>query len=123
ADSALDPFSLRLDAFDAQYEFDPKARQWHPLGFQATMSTRERGGEWEQRVLEVNSPLEVGGTQVYLLGNGYAPVVTVRNADGVEVFHQAVPFLAQDANLRSLGVIKVADGLSDQLGLTGFFYP
>lgn len=123
-DSALEPYSLRLDDFAAQYEFDDSAGQWHPLGYQATMSTRAPGGEWTQApALEVNAPLEVGGTHVYLLGNGFAPVLTVRDPDGVEVFHQAVPFLAQDSNLTSGGVVKVPDGLSDQLALQGFFYP
>ncbi|MGC5124264.1 cytochrome c biogenesis protein ResB, partial [Escherichia coli] len=60
---------------------------------------------------------------VYLLGNGYAPTVTIRNAQGVEVFHDSVAFLPQDANMTSLGVIKVADGMPQQLGLIGFFYP
>jgi cytochrome c biogenesis protein len=34
-----------------------------------------------------------------------------------------VPFLAQDTNMTSLGVIKVPDGMPEQLGLVGFFYP
>src|SRR4029079_1879961 len=34
-----------------------------------------------------------------------------------------IPFLAQDANLTSLGVVKVPDGLAEQLGMIGFFYP
>jgi len=34
-----------------------------------------------------------------------------------------VPFLPQDSNLTSLGVVKVPDGLEDQLGMIGFFYP
>src|SRR5690606_26530831 len=96
---------------------------WHPLDYEAHMSVRERGGEWRDASIQVNSPLEIAGTQVYLLGNGYAPVVTVRDADGEEVFHQAVPFRAFDSNLSSEGVIKVPDGLSAQLGLQGFFYP
>lgn len=122
-DSALEPFGLRLDAFDSTYQFDEKAGTWHPLDFDATMGVRERGGDWRSETLKVNSPLEVGGTQVYLLANGYAPIVTVRDPEGEVVFRQAVPFLAQDGNLTSGGVIKVLDGLSDQLGMMGFFYP
>ena len=122
-DTALEPFDLRLDEFTGSYEFDQDARTWHPLSFVAEMSTRQPGGDWTDATLEVNSPLEIGGAQVYLLGNGYAPIVTVRDPDGIEVFHGAVPFLASDANLSSAGVIKVPDGLSDQLGMRGFFYP
>ena len=36
--------------------------------------------------IKVNSPLTIGGTEVYLLGNGYAPVITVRDPDGEAVF-------------------------------------
>jgi cytochrome c biogenesis protein len=119
----LDPYGLRLDAFESSYEFEEKTGTWHPLDFDATMGVRVGGGDWRTETLKVNSPLEVGGTQVYLLANGYAPIVTVRDPEGEVVFRQAVPFLAQDGNLTSGGVIKVPDGLSDQLGMTGFFYP
>jgi len=34
-----------------------------------------------------------------------------------------VPFLPQDANLTSIGVVKVPDGLPEQVGMVGFFYP
>jgi cytochrome c biogenesis protein len=123
ADTALEPFGLRLEGFDSSYQFDDKTGVWHPLDFDATMGIRERGGEWRSEILKVNSPLAVGGAQVYLLANGYAPIVTVRDPDGAVVFQQAVPFLATDGNLTSGGVIKVPDGLSDQLGMRGFFYP
>lgn len=120
-DTSLAPFSLRLDSFDAEYTF--RDGGWHPLDYDANVSVREPGGDWTDTVIKVNSPLAVGGSQIYLLGNGYAPIVTIRDPHGVEVFSGAVPFLAEDANLRSFGVIKVPDGLSAQLGLTGFFYP
>jgi cytochrome c biogenesis protein len=123
ADSALEPFGLRLEAFDSSYEFNQNSGVWNPVDFDATMGVREQGGEWRTETLKVNSPLEVGGTQVYLLANGYAPIVTVRDPDGEVVFSGPVPFLATDGNLTSGGVIKVPDGLSDQVGMRGFFYP
>jgi cytochrome c biogenesis protein len=39
------------------------------------------------------------------------------------VFTDSVPFLPQDANLTSIGVVKVPDGMPEQLGMVGFFYP
>jgi cytochrome c biogenesis protein len=57
------------------------------------------------------------------LGNGFAPWVTVTSASGDVVFSQPVAFLPQDSNLTSLGIVKIPDGLSEQLGLVGFFYP
>lgn len=122
-DSALDPYSLRLDSFEPEYALDPETRVWHPLDFDATVAVREPGGDWESRTLKVNSPLSVGGTEVYLLGNGYAPVVTVRDPDGGVVATGPVPFLPQNAELFSVGVVKVPDGLTDQLGMIGLFYP
>jgi cytochrome c biogenesis protein len=122
-EGALEPFSVRLDDFDGVYQLDPSSGVYQPTDFTAHLSTRAPGGDWAEADLKVNSPLEVGGTKVYLLGNGYAPVVTVRDADGEVAFSGPVAFLPQDGNLRSLGVIKVPDGLDEQLGLRGFFYP
>ena len=65
----------------------------------------------------------LGGTNLYLLGNGYAPVLTVRDADGKVVWSQPTPFLPLDANLGSTCVIKVPDGLDQQIGMIGFLYP
>jgi cytochrome c biogenesis protein len=123
AESALEPYSLRLDEFDGRYELDASSGQWHPTDYEARVSVREPGGDWRPASIKVNSPLTVGGTDVYLLGNGYAPVITVRDAEGVAVFSGAVPFLPLDPNLKSRGVIKVPDGLDEQLGMQGFFYP
>ncbi|MGN6273980.1 MAG: cytochrome c biogenesis protein ResB [Protaetiibacter sp.] len=122
-ESALEPFSVRLDEFDGVYQLDPSSGVYQPTDFTAHLSTRAPGGDWTPADLKVNHPLEVGGTKVYLLGNGYAPVVTVRDADGEVAFAGPVAFLPQDGNLRSLGVIKVPDGLDEQLGFLGFFYP
>ena len=84
---------------------------------------RAPGERAEAGDVKVNDPLDIGGTEVYLLGNGYAPTITVRDPDGKVVFTDSVPFLPQDANLTSLGVVKVPDGLAEQLGMVGFFYP
>jgi cytochrome c biogenesis protein len=121
SESALEPYTLRLDDFEPTYDFQDGV--WHPLDFDAQLSVRERGGDWVPVSLRVNQPLEVGGTQVYLLGNGFAPVITVRDPDGEVVFAEAVPFLPQDGNLTSLGVVKIPDGLDAQLGMRAGYYP
>jgi len=121
-DARLDPYGIRLDEFDAEYGLDQTTGVVQPLDFTASMTVVENGEE-EQRTLKVNEPLSIGGTNLYLLGNGFAPEITVRDADGDVVFSEAVPFLPQDANLTSIGVIKVPDGLREQLGMIGFFYP
>ena len=39
-------------------------------------------GEEKHYDLRVNHPLTIGGTELFLIGHGYAPVVTVRDGDG-----------------------------------------
>jgi cytochrome c biogenesis protein len=49
--------------------------------------------------------------------------VTVRDAQGNAVFSGAVPFLAQDNNYKSVGVVKVTGAQPKQLGFSGLFLP
>ena len=117
--ASLVPFSLTLDRFTA--EFDARSR---PTDFRAAVTLREPGAADRTDVIEVNTPLDAGGAKVYLQGNGYAPQVTVRDADGNVAFAGAVPFLPKDAAYRSEGVVKVPDVTSgDQLGFAGSLLP
>lgn len=43
--------------------------------------------------VEINKPLNVSGTKVFLLEHGYAPVVTVRDGKGNAVRSGPVAFL------------------------------
>jgi cytochrome c biogenesis protein len=122
SDDTLQPFTLRLDSFDATYETQNLNAFGQPTDYSAHVTTTQDGAESTGEV-KVNSPLKIGGSDVYLLGNGYAPTLTVKNASGDVVFTDSVPFLPQDANLTSLGVIKITDGLPEQIGMIGFFYP
>lgn len=119
----LVPFSIALDDLEAVYEQENQNAFGQPTDFTATVTVTERGGEPQQRTIKVNEPLHVGGSEVYLLGNGYAPVLTIRDPDGAVVSEQAVPCRPTDGNLTSVCVFKVPDGLPEQVGLLGFFYP
>ena len=121
-DSALAPFTIKLDRFQATYETQATRSFGMPLDYEASVSTTE-GGVPNESTIKVNDPLSIGNSSIYLLGNGYAPTITVKDPTGNVVFTDSVPFLPQDANLTSLGVVKVTDGLASQLGLIGFFYP
>jgi cytochrome c biogenesis protein len=120
---SLSPYSVTLDRLDVTYESANKNAIGQPLDYTAHVTTKNPSGETEKRTIKVNEPLEIGGTNVYLLGNGYAPQITVRDPSGQVVFQDSVPFLQQDANYTSLGIVKVPDGLKKQLGMIGFFYP
>ena len=119
---ALTPYSLTLDRFDVSYvpSGEQGAGQAGDFAAHVTTQVGDDTGEGEVRV---NHPLDVAGDRVYLLGNGYAPTITVRNAAGDVVFSDSVPFLPQDTNMTSLGVVKIPDGMPEQMGLVGFFYP
>ena len=122
-DQALQPFRLTLDDFDAQYEEDSVRAYGHPIDYTASVTTWLPGEEGVKSTIKVNEPLEVGGSHLFLLGNGYAPTITVRDGEGNVAFTASVPFLPQDVNLTSTGVIRVPDALPEQLAFLAFFYP
>ncbi|MCU1597496.1 MAG: resB [Glaciihabitans sp.] len=119
----LTPYSLTLTKFTAIYETQNINAIGTPIDYTAYVTTQVPGQKPKKQTIKVNTPLRLGNTDVYLLGNGYAPVITVRNPKGKVVFSQDVPFIPQDTNLTSQGIIKIPFGLSKQLGMIGFFYP
>jgi cytochrome c biogenesis protein len=119
----LTPYSMTLERFDVTYVPAGESGQGMAGDFAAHLTTQLPGDEPREGEVRVNHPLEMAGDRVYLMGNGYAPTITIRDSDGRAVFQDSVPFLPQDNNMTSLGVVKVPDGLSDQIGLVGFFYP
>ena len=125
-DSTLPAFGVRFDSFDAEY-VSPDDGNIAALGkatdYTANVTLFGTDGSESQQTIKVNHPLRTEGAQVYLLANGYAPKLTIRNPEGEVVYDEAVAFVPQDKNLTSLGVIKVPYGLGEQLGLRGFFYP
>jgi cytochrome c biogenesis protein len=119
----LPPFSLQLDRFDARFVIDGP-QQGQPREFAAYGSyVTEPGTDPVPYDIEVNHPLDVGDSSVYLVGQGYAPVVTVRDGAGEVVFSGPVPFLPEDASYTSSGVIKVSEAAPAELGFEGFFLP
>jgi len=122
--NTLDPYRLTLTGLDVVYERHNIKAFGQPLDFTAHVRVGDqRESSAQDAIVKVNQPLTTHSTDIYLLGNGYAPKITVRNAAGNVVFTDSVPFLPQDANLTSIGVVKVPDGMPQQLGLVGFFYP
>ena len=121
--SSLPPYTITLDKFTTVYEEQNANAIGQPVDYTAEVTTQIKGEEPQKQVIKVNEPLRIAGTDVYLLGNGYAPTVTVRDPVGNVIFTDSVNFLPQDRNLTSLGVIKLPDGLEEQVGLIGFFYP
>ncbi|RRJ86013.1 cytochrome c biogenesis protein ResB [Gulosibacter macacae] len=119
----LPPYSLTLDRLDVTYETENPNAIGTPLDYTANVTVQQPGQPVHGDTVRVNSPLRVEGTDVYLLANGYAPTIVVRDPEGREVFRDSVPFIPQDSFLTSTGVVKVPDGLAEQVGFVGFFYP
>lgn len=122
-DASLPPFSLGLEDLEVRYLNNDPKNLGFIIDYIATVSTRTPGAEPTTSVIRVNEPLTLFGIDIFLLGNGYAPSIVVRDPQGRKVLDEAVAFLPQDGNLTSLGVVKVPDGLAEQVGIVGFFYP
>ena len=126
---SLAPFSFTLDKFTGTYERRGPQRGT-PRTYEAHVTYAEGAyGKPKKTVIRVNEPLVIGSTKVYLNAHGYAPVVSVKDGKGKEVYRNAVPLLPIDNNITSTGAIKVMDGYRDkngkkeQLGFQAFFVP
>ncbi|WP_436698983.1 cytochrome c biogenesis protein ResB [Nocardioides sp. BYT-33-1] len=91
--------------------------------FEAALTYQVGDGEPKEYGLRVNHPLELNGTDVFLIGHGYAPVITVRDGTGQVVHTGPTVFLPRDASFLSYGVVKVPTAKPGQIGLDGLFFP
>ncbi|WP_435202387.1 cytochrome c biogenesis protein ResB [Janibacter sp. GS2] len=125
-EESLSPFGMTVDKMTADFnDREPGSQTFgQPRDFEAHVTGEEADGQKFTDIVKVNGPLEMKDATVFLLGNGYAPVVTVKDDDGKVLFKGATPFLAQDGNYRSTGAIKVgAANEPEQFGFVGLFLP
>jgi cytochrome c biogenesis protein len=119
----LPPFSMQVQQVDARFQMTGPQRGAPRLFAARGMYEPKPGAEPRRFDIRVNHPLEIGGTSVFLVGQGYAPVIKVTDARGNVAFEDAVPFLPSDGTYTSTGVIKVPDAEPKGLGFQGFFLP
>jgi cytochrome c biogenesis protein len=120
--AGLAPFSFTLDTFTVDFERSD-AQRGAPRLFEADVTYRSSPDATPvATTIQVNSPLDVDGAKVFLVGHGYAPHFVVRDSTGAVVFDDSVVFLPQDGNFTSTGVVKVPDA-DPPLGLNGLFLP
>jgi cytochrome c biogenesis protein len=119
---SLEPFTMSLDKFEVDFDILNPTSIGSPTDFRAFVTVFD-GESAESSVVRVNYPAAVPSAHVYLTGNGYAPVITVRDGSGQIAFSGPVVFLPQDGNYTSLGVVKAPDASPEQIGIIGFFYP
>jgi cytochrome c biogenesis protein len=122
-DSDMEPFSFSIDDFSVDW-LTTGPRAGMARGFESHLTYRESPGAPDQTYdLKVNHPLSIGDTDVFLIGHGYAPVITIRDGEGEEVYSGPTIFLPTDQTFQSIGVVKAPDAAPTQLGLEGEFYP
>ena len=121
-ENELQPFSMTLEDFEVVYDLRNPANLGQPVDFVANV-TLDDGLISANSDIRVNFPLEAPGANVFLTGNGFAPVITLYDGVGNIAFSGPVVFLPQDSNMTSLGVIKAPDALPEQIGIIAFFYP
>ncbi|NUR85872.1 MAG: cytochrome c biogenesis protein ResB [Nonomuraea sp.] len=123
---SLEPFSFTLKDFKAAYQVagDP-AKRGQELDFDAYLRVTDGPGEPERDYdLKVNEPLEIGGTQTYLIGHGYAPVFKVTDGRGQVAYDGPVPCLISvKVTQTSDCVVKAPDAQPQQLGFLMRFLP
>ncbi|QBF47045.1 cytochrome c biogenesis protein ResB [Janibacter limosus] len=122
--SSMSPFAIDVKKMSADFnDRKPGATTFgQPRDFEALVDVTEADGNSFTDSIKVNHPLEMKGATVFLLGNGYAPVVTVKDKEGEVLYQGATAFLAQDGNYRSTGAIKVG-AAKEQFGFVGLFLP
>ncbi len=116
--SSLEPFSLRLEDFNATYAEDGNA-----LTFDAEVTWSTPGSVDRPYDIRVNHPLKVGAANTYLIGHGYAPHLVYRDVDGTVLDDVSLPCLPQDPKFLSTCVLKVPSTAGKQVGFRGVFTP
>ena len=122
SEDMLTPFSMSLKSFDYVYDRQSETHFGQPLDYTAVLDVQEGPeGAVQERELKVNHPLDFNGTRVYLVGNGFAPEITVRDGNGNVALQGPVVAQVQDNVFTSLLTIKAPDAQPEQLGFVGFF--
>ncbi len=119
----LDPFLFSVDDFDVTW-LTKGSSAGTARKFNAALTYRDSASASDQSYnLRVNHPLTIDNTDVFLIGHGYAPVITVRDGQGNVAYSGPTVFLPQDQTFLSFGVVKAPSAQPGQIGLEGLLYP
>ena len=129
SEDQLEPFNVQLNGFERAFDREtvdgePGPGWGNALAFTADVTVQDgTAGEPEDTTLQVNHPLNLGGANIYLVGNGYAPVITVRDGEGEVAYSGPVITRPDDPVYTSMTVLKAPDADPEQLGFVGLFLP
>jgi cytochrome c biogenesis protein len=119
----MEPFTFDVTDFEVDWLTEGPSKG-QARGFVSHLEYRETPtAETRDYDLKVNHPLTIGDTEVFLIGHGYAPVITIRDGKGEVAYSGPTIFLPTDQTFRSFGVVKAPDAQPTQIGLEGEFYP
>jgi cytochrome c biogenesis protein len=118
----LNYFHFNIDSF--QRSFVNNNGSLMGTAFHSNLSYQTSpGGPTRTDDLQVNHPLSIGSTEVFLIGWGYAPDITVRDGQGNVAYSGPTVFLPQDSSFLSFGVVKAPYAKPQGIGIQGLFYP
>ena len=123
--SEMPPFQFTLEEFRATYGDGSTPESFgEPLSFEADVRVTTPGEEPFAQTLQVNKPLNVDGASMYLLGNGYAPELTLTDPEGTVVAEGPLVTIPMgDMGYTSQLVLKAPDAQPEQTAVVGFFMP
>lgn len=121
----LEPYSVTLDKFTVEYDRQEDSPSYgDDISYAADLTFTDSKGKDQKQTLKVNEPVRVQGSNLYLSGNGYAPIIKVEDGEGNVAFEGPVVGLPTgDPNYTSSVVLKIPDSSPDQLGFVGMFLP
>lgn len=124
-EAQMPPFRFTLEDFRATYvQPGESGNVGEPRSFEADVLVTTPGEEQRTQTIQVNKPLHVDGASMYLLGNGYAPEVTVTDPQGTVVAEGPIITIPLgDMGYSSQLVIKAPDAQPEQTAVVGFFLP
>jgi cytochrome c biogenesis protein len=122
---SLPPFRFTLDSLKVDFEEHAGGSQFAaPRDFEAAVTVvNEPGATPQRQTIKVNGPLSIDHANVYLSGNGYAPVLTIRDGEGNVAASGPVPFLPLNGFYESSGVLKAPDARPEQIGVQALLLP
>lgn len=119
----LEPFTFTIKDFEVDWLTEgPRAGMARK--FVSTLDYQESpDAPVKSYDLKVNHPLTIGSTEVFLIGHGYAPLITIRDGNGDVAYSGPTIFLPTDQTFQSFGVVRAPDARPGEIGLEGEFYP
>lgn len=122
----LKPYSATLEKMDVTYDRQKSSPTYgKDIDYAAQVKVDPQNGEAPYtQELKVNKPIRVNGASLYLIGNGYAPIIKVEDGEGNIAYEgPVVSLFAGDPNYTSSVILKVPDSEPDQLAFVGMFLP